>query len=211
MKKFVLLTFCLLTTAELYSQGRSQIVLQSGYLKPRDTSSGMMFGAMFFSPFDEAVDLGFGADVFQRSYADETEVVETIVGGTTVSTQRTLVDYTRTAIPVYLTVKIKIPAVRSLLFGYFVRANLSYQFLISKEKNYREGKSETRNYQGLGWQASAGLFYRLGSRSTLIGEALYNNCVVSRDVKTPTEALPLTERVNLSGLGMRIGLELDLR
>ncbi len=210
-RKTFAVVLLLITAAGLHAQGRSQLSLHAGYLKPKDTSSGMMFGAMLITDFDEAVDLGFGFDVFQKSYADEADVFQSYAGGTTIVTHRTSVDYTRTAIPLYLTLKIKIPTVRSRLFGYFFRANLSYQFLISKEVNYLEDKSDTRNYKGLGWQAGAGLFYRIGSRSTLFGEGLLNSCVVTRNVSTPTESLPVSERVNLSGFGIRAGVELDLR
>jgi hypothetical protein len=212
VNKAFIISACLIVISQcLYSQGRSQIGVHAGYLNPKDTDSGMMFGAMFISSFDEAVDVGFGFDIFQKSYSDQTHVASLVSGDTYVTTQKTLVDYTRTAIPLYLSLKIKIPTVRSRNFGYFIRANLSYQFLISKEKNYEMDISETRKYKGLGWQAGGGLFYRIGSRSTLFGEGILNNCTVSRDVSNPTESLPLTERVNLSGLGLRIGVELDLR
>jgi hypothetical protein len=208
---FIISACLILLSPSLYSQGRSQIGVHAGYLNPKDTDSGMAFGAMLITSFDEAVDFGFGFDVFQKSYSDQTHVAEIVSGDTYVTTQKTLVDYTRTAIPLYLSLKFKIPMVRSRNYGYFLRANLSYQFLISKEKNYEMDISETRKYKGLGWQAGAGLFYRIGSRSTLFGEGILNNCVVSRDVSNPKESLPVTERVNLSGLGLRFGVELDLR
>jgi hypothetical protein len=210
-KAFIVSSCLILLSQSLYAQGRSQIGIHAGYLNPKDTDSGMIFGAMLISSFDEAVDVGFGFDVFQKSYSDQTHVASTVSGDTYVTTQKTLVDYTRTAIPLYLSLKVKIPTVRSRNFGYFIRANLSYQFLISKEKNYEKDISETRKYKGLGWQVGAGLFYRIGSRSTLFGEGILNSCTVSRDVSNPTESLPVTERVNLSGLGLRIGVELDLR
>lgn len=210
-KALIVSAYLIIMSQSLYSQGRSQIGVHAGYLDPKDTDSGMMFGAMLISGFDEAVDVGFGFDVFQKSYSDQTHVADNSAGETHVTTQKILVDYTRTAIPLYLSLKIKIPTVRSRNFGYFVRANLSYQFLISKEKNYEVDKSETRKYKGLGWQAGAGLFYRIGSRSTLFGEGLLNSCIVNRDVSNPTESLPVTERVNLSGIGLRVGVELDLR
>jgi hypothetical protein len=210
-KAFIVSACLIILSQSLYSQEGSKISVHAGYLDPKDTDSGMMFGAMLNSSFDNAVDYGFGFDFFQKSYSDQTHVAENSAGGTHVATEKTLVDYTRTAIPLYLSLKIKIPTVRSRNFGYFIRANLSYQFLISKEKNYEMDISETRKYKGLGWQAGAGVFYRIGSRSTLFGEGILNSCTVSRDVSNPTESLPITERVNLSGLGLRIGVELDLR
>ncbi len=191
--------------------GRSAIDVHAGYLDPRDTEAGMLVGAALTSSFDEAVDVGFGFDFFQKAYTKEEQVASALNGDTQSTTYSTLVDYKRTIVPLYLSLKIKIPTIRSRSFGYFARASLSYQFLFSDEKNYEANKSESRKYQGLGWQAGGGIFYRVGSRSTLLAEALYNSCSVGRDVTKQSDQLPLTERVNLSGLGFRLGVELDIK
>lgn len=211
-KKTVLLSVAfLIVQSGLYAQGRSQLGIHAGYLYPKDIDSSIMYGVMVNSAFDEAVDVGFGFDFFQKVYSERTPVVPEAGQPQQQSVERIKVDYSRTAVPLYVSIKVKIPTVRSRIFGYFIRANLSYQFLISNEKNYERNVSETRKYKGMGWQAGAGLFYRIGSRSTLIAEGLLNNCVVSRDVGTQTALLPMTERVNLSGIGVRAGVELDLR
>jgi hypothetical protein len=176
----------------------------------------MLFGAAFVSTFDDAVDLGFGLDIFQKSYSEETEVSTTKTGDTQTTVVAVTMDYKRTAIPLYASLKIKIPGLISrrndqIIFGYFARASLSYQFLVSDEKNYEENVSEKRNYKGWGWQGGAGIYYRVGSRSTLIAEAIYNNCIVNRNVTEQTDPLPQTERVNLSGIGFRVGVELDIK
>ena len=212
MKKLILIFLTMaLSSSLLFSQNKSTISVHAGYLDPKDTDTGMTVGAMLLSSFDEAVDIGFGFDVFQRSYSRDAEVANGQIGDTNTTTKATQVDYQRTAIPLYLLIKIKIPAVRSRNFGYLARANLSYQFLISQEKNYEANKSETRRYKGLGWQIGGGLFYKVGSKSTLFAEALYNTCTVSRDISQAADQLPLTERVNLSGPGLRVGVELELR
>ena len=171
----------------------------------------MLVGAALISSFDNAVDVGFGFDIFQKAYTKEAQVASGVSGDTQLTTYSTLVDYQRTVIPLYLSLKVKIPATYSHNFGYFGRASLSYQFLFSKEKNYEANKKESRKYTGLGWQAGGGVYYRVGSRSTLLAEAIYNSCSVGRDVTKQSDQLPLTERVNLSGLGFRLGVELMIR
>lgn len=207
-------------TRTFYGEGRtdkkSMIDVHAGYLDPSGTQAGMLFGVALQSNFDEAVDVGFGFDVFQKSYSEETEVSTGQNGDTQTTIVATRMDYRRTALPLYASLKIKIPGLISrandqIIFGYFARASISYQFLFSDEKNYEANKSENRKYAGWGWQAGGGIYYRVGARSTLIAEAIYNNCTVSRDVSKQTDQLPLTERVSLAGLGLRVGVELDIR
>ncbi len=207
---FIVLVFAM-SNILVAQAGRSAIDVHAGYLDPKDTEAGMVVRAMLTSSFDEAVDVGFGFDLFQKAYTKEAEVASQKSGDTQLTTYSTLVDYKRTIVPLYLSIKIKIPTIRSRSFGYFARASLSYQFLFSEEKNYEANKSESRKYQGFGWQAGGGVFYRVGSRSTLLAEALYNSGSVGRDVTKQSDQLPLTERVNLSGLGFRVGVELDIK
>ena len=221
---FMVAILFLCHTSLLYAQSyyeqqsfekKSMVDVHAGYLDPRDTDMGMLFGAALISTFDNAIDIGFGFDLFQKNYAEETEVSTGMSGDTQTTIVATKIDYKRTVIPLYASLKIKIPGLISrrnnkTIFGYFGRASLSYQFLISDEQNYEANKSEKRNYQGWGWQGGGGIFYNVGARSTLIAEAIYNNCTVHRNVTTQTDLLPQTERVDLSGVGFTLGLELDI-
>jgi len=200
------------SNAQISARGlkRTMFTIQAGYLSPRDIDKSMLVGAMIMSNFDDAVDLGLGFDVFQKTYTRETEVEDEQFRSNYAQVQ-----FKRTAIPLYATIRVKIPGLFSSQtegrsFGPFARVSLSYQFLNSEDNNYEAGIKEKRRYKGLGWQAGAGFYYRVGSRSTLIAEALYNNCIVSRDISNPKHSLPMSERVNLSGIGIRIGVELDL-
>ncbi|MBN1561284.1 hypothetical protein JW998_13610 [candidate division KSB1 bacterium] len=195
---------------------KNMIDVHAGYLDPRDVEQGMLFGAALISTFDEAVDIGFGLDIFQKSYSEQVEIATGQIGETQTTTIVTRLDYKRTVLPLYASLKVKLPGLVSrrndkVIFGYFARASLSYQFLFSDEKNYELNKSENRKYRGFGWQGGAGLFYSVGARSTLIGEVIYNNCAVNRNITKDTDELPKTERVDLSGVGFRLGVELDIR
>ena len=205
---FIILGMATISTAQM---DKSYIDVHGGYLDPKDTESGMLVGASLITSFDDAVDIGFGFDLFQKSYTKEAQVASSVSGDTQLTTYSTLVDYQRTVVPLYLSLKVKIPTTRSRVFGYFARASLSYQFLFSEEKNYEANISDSRKYKGLGWQAGGGIFYRVGRRSTLLAEAIYNNCSVGRDVTKNSDELPLTERINLSGLGFRFGVELAIK
>jgi hypothetical protein len=92
-----------------------------------------------------------------------------------------------------------------------IRGGLGYSFLWSNEKNYEKKSNETRSYNGFTWQAGAGIYYDIGSRSTFLADLFYTNGTVGRDVKSSTAGLPVEERVDLSGLGVRVGVLLNLR
>ena len=210
MKRIIaLFLMCLFLTTALYSQERGILTINAGHMNPRDAKSGLIVGAVFSTAIDQSVDIGFGFDIFHKDYSEEAQVAEEEKVGLTTKTYTTTVDYTRTIIPLHLVLNVKIPM--SHYFGYFVRGSIGYSFLISKEKNYELQTSQTRQFGGLGWRGSGGLYYQVGRRSTLFGEVFYNSNEVSRSVEKSDIGLPITERVNLSGLGMRLGVGITLR
>jgi hypothetical protein len=186
----------------------SVLSFSAGYMNPKDTKGGLIAGAGMGVALDESVDLGLAIDFFHKNYTQESEVSQVNQQGMSSSLYVTEVEYTRTILPVMLTVNVKIPTSR--YFGYFIRGGLGYQFLFSKEKNYEENIEDSRNFSGLGWKFATGVFYHIGSRSTLVANALYNSCEVNRDVDESHEGLPVKERVDLSGLGFRVGVSVDI-
>lgn len=197
---------------------KSNLDIHAGYLAPKGTDAGMLFGASISAPFDEAIIFGFGLDVFQKTYAKEEEVIDPDRdAGQPDQRIVTEIDYRSTAIPLYLSMRINIPNVgiksrstNEMVLGYFARASLSYQYIISEINNYKLKVSEKRNFKGWGWQGGVGLYYKVGSRSTLVLETIYNNCVTNSRVSTEKDGLPQKERIDLSGVGIRVGVELDL-
>ncbi len=193
----------------VHAQAGSVLHVNAGYLNPNDSKGGMLIGVMLGKEIDDAVDVAFGVDFMHKTYSDQTPVATEEAAGTTIQTEEKLVDYTRTILPLKIALNVKIPAGR--YFGYYINGSLSYQFLFSKEKNYDLETSESRTYKGLGWQAAGGIFYHVGSRSTLTTEVFYNSCEVTRDLEKSTKGLPVSERIDLSGLGFRLGVILDIR
>ncbi|MDZ7724352.1 MAG: hypothetical protein U5R06_16485 [candidate division KSB1 bacterium] len=193
----------------VYAQGNLDI--RAGYLGPKDTKNSMMFGVSFGNSFDEAVKIGIGADFYHKSYSKMSKVAIEEGKLTEIRTEQKLVDYSRTIIPINLDIRVKIPAAQVYNFGYFVRGGLSYQLLWSQEKNYEDDSKDMRRFGGLGWQAGAGVYYQIGSRSTAYAGALYNSCEVSRDMSRGEKSLPIAQYVDLSGFGFQIGVELDLQ
>lgn len=201
-------TVAIFNTGAVFAQSGSVFSISAGYMNPKDTKSGLIAGAGLGIRLDESVDIGLAVDFFHKNYTEESDVAKTDQQGMSSSLYVTEVEYTRTILPIMLTVNVKVPTSR--YFGYFIRGGLGYEFLFSKEKNYTLNKDDSRNFNGLGWQFAGGIFYHIGSRSTLIASVLYNSCEVNRDVKESFEGLPIKERVDLSGIGFRIGVNVDI-
>jgi hypothetical protein len=196
-----------LSTAVLAQRG--MIGVHAGYMNPKDTKSGLVVGGNWGTSIDESVSIGLGFDFFHTAYNEETRVASETANGMTTKTYMTEMEYSRTILPLMAEIDVKIPMGRYL--GYLIRGGLGYSFLWSNEKNFEKKTNENRNYDGFTWQAAFGLYYDVGSRSTFIVDLFYNNGEVSREVKKSTEGLPVSERVNLSGLGVRVGVILTLR
>jgi hypothetical protein len=204
-----MITMILVLSSSLgWTRGGTVLGINAGYTNPKDAKDGMLFGFVFGKSIDEAVDIGLGVDVFHKTYTEESRVAQETQQGLTTNTYFTSVEYSRTILPLSLLVDVKIPLGRYL--GYYIRGALSYEFLFSKEKNYEVNTSENRRYGGLGWQGAGGLYYIVGSRSTFTASVTYNACEVSRSIDESTQGLPVSERIDLSGLGFRVGVLLDL-
>jgi len=186
-----------------------QIGIHAGYMDPADIKSGLVVGGSWGTSIDESVSLGFGFDLFHATYNEETRVASETANGMTTKTYITELEYRRIILPLMAEINVKVPLGEYL--GYMIRGGLGYSFLWSHEKNFEKNTNETRRYGGITWQAGAGIYYRIGSISTLIAELTYLNGRVSREVKKSTEGLPVSERVDLSGFGMRLGVLIDLR
>ena len=55
----------------------------------------------------------------------------------------------------------------------------------------------------------AGIEYNIGSRSSVLIEALYNIGKAKRNVNETVAGLPVWDEVDLTGLGFRAGLRLE--
>jgi hypothetical protein len=183
--------------------------IHAGYLNPKDPETGMLAGAVCYKPVDESVSLGIGFDVWHKVYRDEKEVAEQTRPDRNTKTYATELEISDWAVPLTLEVYARVPLARHM--GYSVRGNIGYTFLWSKYNNYEEDTSTNRDFGGICWQLGAGIYSDIGSRSTLAADIFYNNSEVSCKVDNSEAGLPIFERVNLSGFGIRVGVLLDLR
>ncbi len=179
--------------------------LKIGYLNPKDAQPGLLLGGDFTFPIDETVDMGFSTNLYYRNYKKLSQVAAPgYSAGINETTLQQELEYTTLSVPIYAILNIFVPTSR--YFGYQLQGGLGYEFLFNKENNYVEKRSERRFYKGLSWVVSAGFQYRIGSRSSLVGELLYHSARPSRNRSETPEGLPIWSEVNLSGFGFRFGI-----
>ncbi len=195
---------------ESYRQNiRSKLGIHAGYLNPKDPEGGMLAGCTIGTSVDESVTIGLSMDIWHKIYRDEKPVAEQSRPDRNVKTYITELEISDWAMPLTLEIGAKVPLSRYT--GYTVRGNIGYTFLWSKYNNYLQDISSNRRFGGICWQLGAGLYSEIGSRSTLVADLFYNSSEVSSEVTKSEADLPIFERVNLSGLGLRIGVLIDLQ
>ena len=204
-----MLGFVLLITSQVVAQNVRVLEFRGGTLNPKGTPSSGIFGLSYGTAVDERVDLSLGVDLFHKSYTKESKVAsETTDSGIDVDQVVTELEYKTTLIPISAGVVIRIPFAKPI--NWYIGGNLAYQILINKEKNYQLDKSQSRTFGGFGWNARAGMEYIIGSKSALIAELYYNGGKVKRNQDKTEQGLPIWDEVDVSGLGVRAGLRVDL-
>jgi len=190
------------------AQGIRVLELQGGYFDPKGTAAGLIFGGNYGITVDERVDLSLGVSYFHRGYAKETEVAtEVSQSGVVEKTHVLNLEYSTTLLPLLANVTVRIPFGRPV--SLYAGGSLCYQFLFNKETNYEEGASRKQRYRAAGWMARAGADYQIGSRSSLTVEAFYNGTKVKANT-AKKEGLPVWDEVDVSGVGLRAGLRMEL-
>jgi hypothetical protein len=209
MKKTIGMTIllCLAASGLSLGQGRRVLEIQAGYLDPKGTAAGFIFGGNYGISFEDRVDLTLGVSFFHKTYRRDTAVADTdYVSGVHENTVTRELEYSTSLLPLSANVVVHIPSFHPSVLWY-AGGSLSYQFLFNTENNYEDGIKEKRNYSGFGWMARAGLEYMIGYHTSVTLEAFYNGCKVQGD-KEKTEGLPVWGEVDVSGLGFRAGVRL---
>ncbi|MCU0642797.1 MAG: hypothetical protein MUC94_00850 [bacterium] len=193
-------------TASLYAQMYPMsgiTTLKAGYFDPSASNAGFIFGGSYAWKVDESVDVGIAADYFRKTHSEDS--VQVLADEKLIITNAEL---TTNIIPIYGLINIKFPA--GYTMDYFVSGGIGYEMLFRTEQTYGpDASKKSRFYDGFKWILSAGIHYRIGSRSAFIAEAFYDGTKVSRDKKGETSGLARYE-VNLSGFGIRAGIRMGL-
>lgn len=80
-----------------------------------------------------------------------------------------------------------------------------YEWLYMSAKDYRTDAHTSLTYSNVAWEWWAGMGLRLTRSTRVDGEAFYHGATLGRDI-TDGSGLKLKETVDLSGIGLRVGL-----
>ena len=178
-----------------------------GLLAPADAEGGFFGGINIGRMVDEKIGISLGIHVYHSSYTKETKVGEDNGSGQIVTSQTaTELDQSATLIPLYFQLHYTGPITQALDLK--VTAGLGYEFLWNSVTNFKEDKERTDFFSGFGWNIGAGVSIPISSASDFYGEVLYHGGTPSSDEGKTDEGLPLRTEVDMSGLGVRIGLRL---
>jgi outer membrane protein W len=206
-KNWIICILLLSMTGFVYGQNVKALELHVGTLNPKGTEAGTLLGGSWGISVDEAVDLSISAFYFWKDYSKETKVAEDVTDNKIITTKQQELEYNTSLIPIAAMLTLHFPIQPPLyLYG---GGGISYQFLFNKETNYEDDVSDSKIYTGFGWVLRAGLEYQLGSRSSLIVEAYYNICEAKGN-KDKKEGFPVWDEVDITGLGLRAGVRLEL-
>ncbi len=209
LKLTVLLIVVILGSVALtaHAQAKPFTQFRFGTLNPKDAQSGLILGVRSGRDFDNMVTVGFSADLFWKTYTEESEIADSVTsGGVTVTTVSRDVEYKTLLLPLMFTADIKIPLENSPIRPYF-GGGIGYQLLFNKEENFEDDVSDSRLYGGFGWMFELGAEYAMSPHTAFYFEGFYNGCKVKRNSDSAT-GLPTWEEVDVSGLGFRVGLSL---
>lgn len=195
-----------IVSASAFADTGKELSLRVSYYGPEDADAGFAIGGSFGAAFNDFVSLAFGTDVYFKSYEQRTEVASE-TGETWKSTLYTTdVSYKSFAIPLLLEVKANIQIIGPLaIFGH---AGAGYQIFVVKEQNVTTGVSDRTFFGGFAWVAGVGPSIKLGNDTWLFVEAYYTGSTVKRNRKDITVDLPVYQEIDLSGFGVRAGINI---
>lgn len=198
--------FIFLLTGTSFSQNK-MTEFNAGFLVPNDAETGFFGGINFGRMVDERIGVSLGIHVYHSSYTKESKVgVDNGSGQIVISQTATELDQSATLIPLLFQLHYTGPITQKLDLK--ITAGLGYEFLWNSVTNFKENKDRTDFFDGFGWMVSGGISIPISSASDFYGEILYHGGKPSSNEGKTEEGLPLRTEVDMSGLGVRIGLRL---
>ncbi len=173
-------------------------------------NGGTFFGLVTGVEFQNRVTVGFDLDVYRRSHTRETVIAEAVDPlGNVITTTAMSLETASTLVPLGVSLGVRLPGSRTLTP--YVGVAAAYEILVNEVHNYELGVEATNVYGGPGWQVFGGLLVPITREVRVIGELAYNDALVRRDIERYEFGLPVSERIDVSGFGARVGVEFHFK
>jgi hypothetical protein len=182
--------------------------LKVGYQNPADADAGYIFGANFGRMIDESLSWSFELNYFQKGYKRVTQIEDLQLNGIDPSQKQLELEYRTHIIPFFL--KINYEHALGYRSPFYARASagLGWEMLWNKVDNYVSDTHKTRFYHGFGWQGAVGVGFAISTSANLFLDGIYNGSKVKRNESTNENGLPIWEELDISGLGIRVGVSI---
>lgn len=206
MKKImslIVLVFALISTS---SAQLPYTEVKFGYFRPEDTTDGYLFGVHLGRMIDESLSWGMEINYFRKTYQELTKVPDpTQTTNPQIVTKN--LEFVTQILPVWA--KLNYEHAISPRSPFFLRASagIGWEFVWNREDNYQDGISDTRFYNGFGWQLATGIGTEISSKAVFFLDAFYNGARVKRGNDT-IQGLPTWEELDISGIGLKVGVSI---
>ncbi|HMA68673.1 MAG TPA: outer membrane beta-barrel protein [Candidatus Mcinerneyibacterium sp.] len=206
MKKITLLLLIFIIFSISIFSLSNNFAFKVGYYFPSELKSGVIWGIDYGYAIDENVSVVLTGDLYYKKIRDITKKGEIEQVGVKQEIFQKLNEWKGLHIPLTVKFKVKFPVgsykikpYGALGIGYGM-THVSFEGTDIGDNNI----DDSITYTGFVWQASGGILYRLGSRSNLVAELMYNGAKFEKDNENYFTTL------NSSGLVIRTGIDILL-
>lgn len=206
MRLYKITAIVLMLTSGLFAQNRIT-EFTVGLLRPSDAQSGFYGGVNFGRMVDEKIGVSVGVHVYRSSYTKKSQIGEKNPSGQIViSTTQYELDQSATLIPLFFQLHYVSPVTNSLDLR--ITGGVGYELLWNSVQNYVTSQDATQFFSAFSWNLGAGLSMPISRAADFYGEAFYHGGVPSRDAGKTEAGLPVSSQIDMSGLGIRLGIRL---
>jgi len=214
MKHIIVLISILFTllSAQIFDRGPTiQHKISFGLYSPPEIESGLSIGYGYYRYIDDMVSAGVGMDAFWTNYIKVSSVgiADTTGLGQAITTQQVEIDMTSYLLPLMGTVRVMLPFELGA-FSPYTNVSLGWNILFNNETNYVTGEQTFRFFNGFGWGLGAGASLGLGEKSSIGIEAYYRSAKMKANVDETELGLPIYDELDMTGLGLQIGLFMNI-
>ena len=213
MKHIIVLISILFTllSAQIFDRGPAvQHKISLGLYLPPEIESGLTIGYGYYRYIDDMVSAGVGMDAFWTNYMKVSSVETEKTGvGQEIITQQVEIDMASYLLPLMGTVRVMLPFELGA-FSPYTNVSLGWNILFNNETNYVNGEQTFRFFNGFGWGLGAGASLVLGEKSSIGIETYYRSAKMKANVDETELGLPIYDELDMTGLGLQIGLFMNI-
>ena len=184
-------------------------VIRIGYYIPDAAKNGVILGYQMGKTIDDRVSFGLSTDLYTRKYVDLVEIDTTGIDLADITTNQVNIDFSTYMLPIQANVIVNIPMDIAGMTPY-LGGGLGFAILLNREVNYINDDTDMHFFSAFVWNIAGGLNYELGSNSAARFELFYNRAVMKGSRDKTEAGFPTYDELNMSGLGIRIGLVMEL-